>query len=259
MSSLMNFYNRSFARSPYKTLFVTNGVLSVVGDTAAQLIPILSGSPVPFDFERSFRFLTFGCSMGPLIGKWNEYLEYRFPLRPPSISPLIPQAPKGQTGKQSVNANDFKSAEKAVKDFMKQQEEWEKEQEKERGREKEVSYKQLGKRVFADQMFMAPLGLALFLTSISLLEGMEIPDIWEKFKELYFKILLVNWRIWPIIQLINFRYLPLRYRVPYSASMGVLWTIYLSYINSQSITPPIELGEHEVEKDGEAGEKVNVG
>jgi protein Mpv17 len=43
----------------------------------------------------------------------------------------------------------------------------------------------------------------------------------------------MNYTIWPIVQFINFRFLPLRYRVPFVSSVGVLWNAYLSLLNSK--------------------------
>ncbi|KAK1229371.1 hypothetical protein PQX77_007548 [Marasmius sp. AFHP31] len=120
--------------------------------------------------------------IGPLIGRWNAFLEHRFPLR-------------------SSGSN--------------------------------VSLKALFKRVAADQLFMAPIGLTFFLGSMGVMEGRNAPQIRQKFSDLYAPALITNWQVWPIAQLINFRYMPLPYRVPFQSTCGVFWTLYLSVLNSK--------------------------
>jgi len=85
------------------------------------------------------------------------------------------------------------------------------------------------KRVAADQLFMAPLSLLVFFTYMGILEGLDWDKIQSRVDSLYIKILIVNWQVWPFIQLFNFRFMPLRYRVPFSAACGILWTVFLSF------------------------------
>lgn len=95
-----------------------------------------------------------------------------------------------------------------------------------------VSLVSLTKRVSSDQLFMAPIGLAIFLTSMGLMEGRDAQHIHGKFKDLYRQAIIANWQVWPLAQLINFRFMPLPYRVPFQSTCGVFWTLYLSLLNS---------------------------
>ncbi|KAE9410806.1 hypothetical protein BT96DRAFT_983493 [Gymnopus androsaceus JB14] len=96
-----------------------------------------------------------------------------------------------------------------------------------------VSLKALSKRVAADQIVMAPIGLSLFLGSMGVMERRTIPQIKEKFADLYAPALVTNWQVWPIAQLVNFRFMPLPYRVPFQSTCGIFWTLYLSILNSK--------------------------
>jgi protein Mpv17 len=44
----------------------------------------------------------------------------------------------------------------------------------------------------------------------------------------------MNYTVWPLVQYINFRFLPLKYRVPFVSAVGVLWVAYLSLLNSEA-------------------------
>jgi len=123
-----------------------------------------------------------GLAAGPAIGRWNKYLELRFPLRS-------------------------------------------------RG-EGTTSFSALSKRVLVDQIVMAPIGLSVFLSSMGIMEGRDWKHIRARFQDIYHPTLLANWKIWPAAQFINFRFMPLPYRVPFQQTCGVFWTLYLSLLNS---------------------------
>jgi protein Mpv17 len=80
---------------------------------------------------------------------------------------------------------------------------------------------------------MAPLGLAIFVGSMGKMEGRTNEGIKQKYRDMYSPAIIANWKVWPAIQLINFRFMPLAYRVPFQASCGVVWTLYLSLLNAR--------------------------
>lgn len=49
-------------------------------------------------------------------------------------------------------------------------------------------------------------------------------------RQMYVPALLANWKVWPAIQLANFRFVPLRFRVPFTSACGIFWTLYLSLL-----------------------------
>ncbi|KAL7425294.1 hypothetical protein Q5752_000982 [Cryptotrichosporon argae] len=92
---------------------------------------------------------------------------------------------------------------------------------------------QLAKRVLADQAIMAPLGLTLFVGSMGVMEGKTMDEIGDKFKDMYWPALLANWKVWPLIQTVNFKLMPLPYRLPFQSTCGIAWTLYLSLLNAK--------------------------
>jgi protein Mpv17 len=80
---------------------------------------------------------------------------------------------------------------------------------------------------------MAPLGLVLFIGSMGMMEGRTRSQIKQKYQDLYGDAIVANWKVWPVAQLVNFRFMPLPYRVPFSQACGVFWTLYLSMLNSR--------------------------
>lgn len=51
---------------------------------------------------------------------------------------------------------------------------------------------------------------------------------------MYLSALVANWQLWPFVQAINFRFMPLRYRVPFTGAVGIAWQVFLSILNASS-------------------------
>ncbi|PWN18689.1 hypothetical protein BCV69DRAFT_235743, partial [Microstroma glucosiphilum] len=201
------FYARSFAARPWATLAVTNGTLSVVADSLAQSLERYQSRPTldnatstgtadtreawKWDWSRTGRFAFFGVGMAPLLAEWNKFIEYRFPLRTVGAAPAAGAAAAG--GKVSLVA--------------------------------------LGKRVAFDQILFAPFGLVCFVGTMGLLEYRNWQGVKGKFEDMYLSALFANWQLWPMIQLVNFRFVPLRLRVPFTSACGIAWTLWLSLLS----------------------------
>ncbi|GBB83762.1 hypothetical protein RclHR1_10430005 [Rhizophagus clarus] len=199
------FYSTNYQNHPSITLAFTNAGLALTSDSLAQSISLLRSknessnlSSQQFDFSRLGRFTIYGFSIAPLVNKWFTFLDKKYPFNL-NVKPHQPI-------KQNVLFN--------KNSLMKQ-------------------HQMIFKRVLLDQIFFAPFGLCLFFGGISVLEGRSFEGIKEKFDEAYIPALKMNYTIWPIVQFINFRFLPLRYRVPFVSSIGVLWNAYLSLLNSK--------------------------
>jgi len=186
--TLARAYQHSFDSHPNTTLAITGGCLNALGDIVAQITQNTFGDDQDerkrYDIARTARFFCFGFTISPVMGRWNTFLETRFPLR------------------------SLKSTRK-------------------------VCLKALSKRVACDQLLMAPVGLGLFLGSMGMMEARSPRQIKERIRDLYRTALVANWRVWPLAQFVNFRYMSLPYRVPFSQACGVFWTLYLSILNSE--------------------------
>lgn len=155
---------------------------------------------------------------GPLIGRWNKFLEARFPLRSltsqSTFSPLSSGVQFGAASSASGSVGVHIGALPRVSGFA------------------------VAKRVAADQLLMAPVGLGLFLGSMGYMEAHAEganagAHVTHKFRDLYGSALAANWQVWPLAQVVNFRYMPLAYRVPFQATCGIFWNLYLSLLNAR--------------------------
>ena len=197
---LGSFYKRAFDRHPWITLAVTNGALTVIADSLAQLYEHRSVSDAvqKWDNQRSGRFLAFGTAMAPLLAEWNKFLEFRFPIHSTAGTML---------------------------------------------------WGGLMRRLFMDQVLFAPFGLAMFVGSMGIMEGRRTQnELNEKFNDVCGSMTdsrctcQLFWRTGRFgpscrpstlvsclcgtssICLCSFR-------VPFSATCGIAWTLYLSILN----------------------------
>ena len=85
-------------------------------------------------------------------------------------------------------------------------------------------------RVLTDQLVFASTNLFVFLSSMAYMEGSS-PG--EKLRSTYFPALEKNWMLWPAVQTVNFKYVPLQHRVLVVNFVSLGWNCYLSWVNSQ--------------------------
>ena len=86
-------------------------------------------------------------------------------------------------------------------------------------------------RVACDQGLFAPTFIGVFLSSMAVLEGSS-PS--EKLGRSYGDALRTNYMIWPFVQLVNFKLVPLEHRLLFVNMISIGWNSYLSYLNSAS-------------------------
>ncbi|ESZ98317.1 hypothetical protein SBOR_1310 [Sclerotinia borealis F-4128] len=89
---------------------------------------------------------------------------------------------------------------------------------------------EMAARVAADQCVVAPISLGVFLTTMSVLEG---TDPKKKLETNYTTALQKNYMIWPAVQAVNFKLVPLEHRVLVVNIVSLGWNCYLSYLNGR--------------------------
>ncbi|KAK3059884.1 hypothetical protein LTS18_009847 [Coniosporium uncinatum] len=105
------------------------------------------------------------------------------------------------------------------------------------------------KRVAFDQLIFAPVGLSCFFTFMTVAEGGGKRAVARKFQDVYIPALKANYLVWPAVQILNFRIIPIQFQIvrtvlrhgmtiadditqPFVSTIGIAWTAYLSLTNS---------------------------
>ncbi|KAI8997522.1 hypothetical protein BDB01DRAFT_771437 [Pilobolus umbonatus] len=219
-------YTKSYAKRPILTLCVVNGILGATSDGLAQTIGHYNSTKLlpdkvkehqdrweentsKWDYMRTLRFAAYNFCVAPLGGKWYIFLDKYFPM--PVITNTVSKAVQNQLMRQSN--------------------------------------KMAIKRMVTDQMLFAPAGLVVFFTAMGFSEGGGWDGVKEKFRDAYAPALIANYKIWPLVQLVNFKFMPLQYRLPFVSSLGVLWNAYLSWLNNASKMEEVAIKSIESEKD----------
>jgi hypothetical protein len=100
------------------------------------------------------------------------------------------------------------------------------------------------------------IGLACFFTYMTIAEGGGKRALTQKFRDVYLPTLKANFVLWPAVQILNFRVIPIQFQIvsfssalpelfvsllyrastdrrqPFVSCIGIAWTAYLSLTNS---------------------------
>lgn len=71
--------------------------------------------------------------------------------------------------------------------------------------------------------------MAQLVAIISFMQHQSLTKVQEKLRREYLDILIANYYVWPWVQLVNFRFVPLNYQVPLTQIVAIMWNIYISW------------------------------
>jgi len=94
------------------------------------------------------------------------------------------------------------------------------------------AFPQAMKRVAFDQLIFAPFGVAAFFTAMTVAEGGGRRAVSQKLRDMYVPTLKANYMLWPAVQVVNFRLMPVQFQLPFVSTVGIAWTAYLSLTNA---------------------------
>jgi len=86
-------------------------------------------------------------------------------------------------------------------------------------------------RVLLDQTVFGPMSLALFFVYMTVAEGGGRRAAMRKLNTVFKPALKSNFIVWPAVQILNFRVIPLQLQLPFASTVGIFWTAYLSLQN----------------------------
>ncbi|KAJ2455782.1 hypothetical protein EV183_000630 [Coemansia sp. RSA 2336] len=211
MATFFRFWTRQAEARPFITVAATEACLSACGDLIAQTIgkhlPSKAHSSEPnapasgYDLWRTSRFVLFAVCVSPLGVKWHRFLDRTFPIR--SQNTWFKSKPRVSRAK--------------------------------RRSEQKHTARQVGKRLACDVLLYEPTMYALFFSSMALMEGGGLDDVKYRVSTLLLPTYLTGLTISPIIQSINFAFVPLIYRVPFGSSFDLFWDSYLSWVNNEKL------------------------
>lgn len=85
-----------------------------------------------------------------------------------------------------------------------------------------------------DQAVFAPLAAGSFFIGLGALEGRSAADIESKVRTGFVPTLIANYKVWPAVQLINFKLVPTALQPLFVNCVALGWNTYLSLMNSRA-------------------------
>lgn len=86
------------------------------------------------------------------------------------------------------------------------------------------------KKVFWDQMICSPIVISTFFLTLGLLENTSREEIVQEIKEKAWKLYVAEWVVWPPAQIVNFYWLPNKYRILYDNTISLGYDVYTSKV-----------------------------
>ena len=86
------------------------------------------------------------------------------------------------------------------------------------------------KKVLIDQVVFSPINISMFLMTIGYLNGANSSVLIKDLREKGLDLLKAEWIVWPPAQLVNFLFLPTKYRVLYDNSVSLGFDCYYSSV-----------------------------
>jgi len=96
-----------------------------------------------------------------------------------------------------------------------------------------VSMAGVARKVIMDQIFISIPYDTYFFTASRTVETGSLKEGIEYTKQILPTAYLADCLYWPLLQAINFRFVPAKYRVTYNASVTLLWNVFLCYLHLQ--------------------------
>ncbi|KAH0560985.1 mpv17-like protein 2 [Cotesia glomerata] len=86
------------------------------------------------------------------------------------------------------------------------------------------------KKVIVDQIICSPFYIGIFFITLALLERKNWSELKTEVKDKAHKLYLAEWIVWPPAQIINFYFLPTRFRILYDNTISLGYDVYTSKV-----------------------------
>lgn len=86
------------------------------------------------------------------------------------------------------------------------------------------------KKVFLDQMICSPIVISTFFVTLGVLENSSRDEMVQEIKDKAWRLYAAEWVVWPPAQIVNFYWLPNRFRVLYDNTISLGYDVYTSKV-----------------------------
>lgn len=86
------------------------------------------------------------------------------------------------------------------------------------------------KKLLLDQLIFSPIMIVTFFGSLALFEEQPVQNFKTEVRDKFVRLYRAEWLVWPPAQIINFYFLPTRFRVLYDNTISLGYDIYTSQV-----------------------------
>lgn len=97
------------------------------------------------------------------------------------------------------------------------------------------------KKLTLDQLIFSPIMIVTFFGSLALFEDDPMKNFKEEVRDKFVTLYQAEWMVWPPAQVINFYFLPTRFRVLYDNTISLGYDVYTSQVKHNKSLSPIAL------------------
>ncbi|KAL9251244.1 Mpv17-like protein [Drosera capensis] len=214
MLRLWRWYQNCLATHPVKTQMISSGLIWGFGDIAAQSITHLT-----LKGHRQFpALLGFVDPLEIVETRWiDERKELRINWKRVAATSLFGFGFVGPVGHFW-----YEGLDRFIRHRLKFQ---------------PNSARFVGTKVALDGIIFGPLDLLVFFSYMGFANGKTTPQIKESVKRDFLPALVLEGGIWPIVQVANFRYVPVRNQLLYVNFFCLLDSCFLSWLEQQEDAP----------------------
>ncbi|EDN08613.1 integral membrane protein, Mpv17/PMP22 family [Histoplasma capsulatum] len=172
------------------------------------------------DYIELIRFMICTLITTPFMVLWQNHLEIAYPVSPDhnAVMPPASMAGKGE------NDSNMASHETAWCGAKTNQLEWEESQSSNSKR----NTRNTVLKIVIDQTVGAAWSSALFIVTMSALNGQDVKTIQQSLYKDFVPIIMAGLKLWPMVSVLNFTMISPEKRVLTGSLFGMIWGIYLS-------------------------------
>lgn len=88
-------------------------------------------------------------------------------------------------------------------------------------------------KVAIDQLFWCPIFMSVFFTYLGLVNGDSLATIGTKVRNDLLTACQGSWKVWPLVHVINFKFVSNKWRIPYINAVQIAFNMFLSLLGSK--------------------------
>lgn len=92
------------------------------------------------------------------------------------------------------------------------------------------------KKLFLDQCICSPIVILSFFATVAIFEDYPLENFNEEVRDKFWTLYKAEWIVWPPAQIINFYFLPTKYRVIYDNIISLGYDVYTSQVKHNRST-----------------------